>query len=140
MLPPFSCGAAFTSRAASPTRGNGLPGAKGWFASPDKPVREAPRADPTGGHAVVLQDAPGLVAELTELLATFGMLIVGHTGERRRVPGPVAKYQSGQKFIVMLPHEFDHLGFAREISELVKKHRGSLQTPLRTVPGLLWWW
>ena len=92
------------------------------------------------GFDVVMEDAPGIIAEMTDLLANFGMLIVGHTGERRRVPGPVAKYEGGQKYIVMLPLEFDHFGFTHAISELVKKHNGTMKTPLRTVPGLLWWW
>ncbi len=92
------------------------------------------------GFDVVLEDAPGLIAEMTDLLATFGMLIVGHTGERRRIPGPVPKYEGGQKYIVMLPHDFDHVGFTRALTDLVKKRKGTLKTPLRTVPGLLWWW
>ena len=92
------------------------------------------------GFDVVLEDAPGLIAEMTDLLASFGMLIVGHTGERRRIPGPAARFEGGQKYIVMLPNAFDHVGFSRALSDLVKKHKGKLKTPLRTVPGLLWWW
>lgn len=92
------------------------------------------------GFDVVLEDAPGLIADMTDLLARFGMLIVGHTGERRRIPGPVTKYEAGQKYIVMLPHGFDHVGFTRAMTDLVKTRKGKLKTPLRTVPGLLWWW
>lgn len=92
------------------------------------------------GFDVVMEDAPGLIAEMTDLLAQYGLLIVGHTGERRRIPGPAARYEGGQKYIVMLPNAFDHVGFARALSELVKKHKGTLKTPLRIVPGLLWWW
>lgn len=92
------------------------------------------------GFDIVTDDAPGIVAELTGLTAEFGMLIVGHTGERRAKPGPGGKFQGGQKFIVMLPGEFDHLAFTRSLDAIVKKHNGQMKTPLRTVPGLLWWW
>ncbi len=92
------------------------------------------------GVDIVTDDAPGLIAELTGLVAEFGMLIVGHTGERRILPGPRPKAVGGQKIIVMLPHEFDHVGFTTRLTGLVKKYNGSVKTPLRTVPGLLWWW
>ncbi len=92
------------------------------------------------GFDIVTEDAPGIIAEITGLVAQYGVLIVGHTGERRRVPGPRAKFEGGQKFVVMLPHEFDHIGFTRALDDLVHKHNGTMKTPLRTVPGLLWWW
>ncbi|MBI1827472.1 MAG: hypothetical protein HY287_05360 [Planctomycetes bacterium] len=92
------------------------------------------------GFDIVTDDASGLIAEVTELLAEYGMFIVGHTGERRVPPGPRSKVQAGQKYIVMLPIEFDHLGFTRALDLLVKKFNGTMKTPLRTVPGLLWWW
>ncbi len=40
----------------------------------------------------------------------------------------------------MLPNEFDHVGFARALDDIVHKHHGTMKTPLRIVPGLLWWW
>jgi glycine cleavage system regulatory protein len=92
------------------------------------------------GVDIVTDDAPGIIVELTALLAEFHMLIVGHTGERRTLPGPRPKAVAGQKFIVMLPYEFDHVEFTHRLSELVRKHNGTVKTPLRTVPGLLWWW
>jgi len=92
------------------------------------------------GFDVVTDDAPGLIVEMTTLIGSFGMMIVGHTGERRVVPGPRTRHQAGQKFVVMLPHEFDHYQFAAKLSELVAKHHGRVVTPLRVVPGLLWWW
>jgi len=92
------------------------------------------------GFDVVTDDAPGIIAELTGLVAEFGMLIVGHTGERRVIPGPRPRAVGGQKYIVMLPYHFDHLGFTRRLDELVKRFGGTIKTPLRTVPGLLWWW
>ncbi len=92
------------------------------------------------GFDIVTDDAVGIIAELTGLVAEFGMMIVGHTGERRVIPGPVTKVQGGQKFVVMLPHEFDHIGFTNSLTALVKKYNGLMKTPLRTVPGLLWWW
>ena len=92
------------------------------------------------GFDIVTDDASGLVAQLTGLVDEFGMLLVGHTGERRQIPGPRTVHQAGQKFIVMLPHEFDHLRFARSLDECVKSFGGTIKTPLRTVPGLLWWW
>lgn len=92
------------------------------------------------GFDIVTDDAPGLVAEITGLLQDYGILIVGHTGERRVVPGPRPKAQGGQKFVVMLPVEFDNLRFTRDLDALVKKYNGTMKTPLRTVPGLLWWW
>ena len=92
------------------------------------------------GVDIVTDDAPGLIAELTGLISEFGMLIVGHTGERRILPGPRPRAVGGQKVIVMLPYMFDHVGFTARLSELVKKYNGTVKTPLRTVPGLLWWW
>jgi glycine cleavage system regulatory protein len=92
------------------------------------------------GFDIVTDDAPGLVAEVTGLLDQYGVLIVGHTGERRSIPGPRAKPQGGQKYVVMLPYEFDHLQFTRDLDALVKRYNGTMKTPLRTVPGLLWWW
>ncbi len=92
------------------------------------------------GFDIVTNDAPGLVADITGLIGEFGMLIVGHTGERRLVPGPRHAVQAGQKFVVMIPHNFDHLEFTRRLDELIKRYHGTMKTPLRTVPGLLWWW
>jgi glycine cleavage system regulatory protein len=92
------------------------------------------------GFDVVSDDAAGLVAEITKLLADFGMLIVGHTGERHVIPGPRSKIEAGQKYVVMLPYTFDHLEFARTLDQLIKRYNGSIKTPLRKVPGLLWWW
>ncbi len=92
------------------------------------------------GFDVVSDDAPGLVAEITKLVADFGMMIVGHTGERHVIPGPRSKIEAGQKYVVMLPYQFDHLEFARTLDQLMKRYNGSIKTPLRTVPGLLWWW
>lgn len=92
------------------------------------------------GFDMISDDAPGIIAEITGLAARHGMLIVGHTGERRVIPGPQPRAQGGQKFVVMLPFEFDHLSFTREMDELVKRFGGTMKTPLRTVPGLLWWW
>jgi glycine cleavage system regulatory protein len=92
------------------------------------------------GFDIVTDDAPGLVAEVTGLLQQYGVLIVGHTGERRSIPGPRTKAQGGQKYVVMLPYEFDHLQFTRDLDTLVKRFNGTMKTPLRTVPGLLWWW
>lgn len=92
------------------------------------------------GVDIVTDDAPGIIVELTALLADFEMLIVGHTGERRIQPGPRPKAVAGQKFIVMLPYEFDHVDFTHRLSDLVRKYNGTVKTPLRTVPGLLWWW
>ncbi len=92
------------------------------------------------GFDVVTDDKPGLLAETTSLVNSHGMLLVGHTGERRILPGPRPVVQSGQKCIVMLPLEFDALAFARELGQLAKKYNGMVKTPLRAVPGLLWWW
>ncbi len=92
------------------------------------------------GFDIVTEDAPGIIAEITDIIAEYGVLIVGHTGERRRVPGPRTKFEGGQKFVVMLPNEFDHVGFTRALDDLVHKYHGTMKTPLRTVPGLLWWW
>ncbi len=92
------------------------------------------------GFEFITEDAMGLIAEVTKLVASFGIMTVGHTGERRALPGPVPRFQGGQKFVVRLPIDFDHVHFARELTMLVKKHNGNVVTPLRTVPGLLWWW
>lgn len=92
------------------------------------------------GFDLLTDDAVGLIAEVTGLTADFGMLIVGHTGERRVVPGPARKTQAGQKFVVMLPEEFDHAMFGYQLGLIVKKYRGVVKTPLQPVPGLLWWW
>ncbi len=91
------------------------------------------------GFDVITDDAPGLVAELTRLAEEFGLLLVGHTGELRVVPGLTPLVQAGQKFVVMLPEEFDQHGFTAKLNRLVKAHNGVVQTPLRTVLGLLWW-
>ncbi len=92
------------------------------------------------GFDIVTDDKAGLIAEISEIVDKFGMLIVGHTGERRVVPGPRPLVQGGQKFIVMLPRDFDHGGFKRKLGDIVKKYNGQMVTPLRVVPGLLWWW
>ena len=92
------------------------------------------------GLDVVTDDASGLLAELTELLQAHGIMIVGHTGEQRVVPGPKPLVQSGQKLIVLLPHDFDATGFRDKLADFVKKYRGDIISPLRPVPGLLWWW
>jgi glycine cleavage system regulatory protein len=92
------------------------------------------------GFDIVTDDAPGLVAEVTGLLEKYGILIVGHTGERRAIAGPRPKAQGGQKYVVMLPFDFDHLQFTKDLDALVKRFNGTMKTPLRTVPGLLWWW
>lgn len=92
------------------------------------------------GFDIVTDDAPGLIVELTALAHAFGMMIVGHTGERRIVPGPQRRYEAGQKFVVLLPQEFDHYEFAGQLAALAKKNNGKVVTPLQVVPGLLWWW
>ena len=92
------------------------------------------------GFDILTDDASGLIAEITGLLDDHGVMIVGHTGERRVVPGPNPKAQAGQKYVVMIPLEFDHLTFTRALDELVRRFNGTMKTPLRTVPGLLWWW
>jgi len=92
------------------------------------------------GFDIVTDDAAGLVAELTALISDFGMMTIGHTGERRFAPGPRHHVQAGQKYVLMLPLEFDHIGFHRELNAIVKRYNGRLVTPLRQVPGLLWWW
>jgi len=92
------------------------------------------------GFDIVTDDAVGLIAELTSLVTGFGMIVVGHTGERRVVPGPRRHVQAGQKFVVILPHEFDHAAFNHELTQVVKRYNGTMVTPLRIVPGLLWWW
>ena len=91
------------------------------------------------GFDVITDDAPGLVAKLTRLVEEFELLLVGHTGELRVVPGLTPLVQAGQKFVVMLPQEFDHHGFTEKLNSLVKEHNGVVQTPLRPVLGLLWW-
>lgn len=96
--------------------------------------------DQLHGFDIVTEDRPGIIVQLTGLLEKFGMLIVGHTGERRRVPGPRRVYEGGQKFVVMLPPDFDHMEFSRDINAFAKTHNGKLVTPLQAVPGLLWWW
>lgn len=92
------------------------------------------------GFDIVTEDQPGIVAEITALLAKFGMMIVGHTGERRVAAGPIPKIEGGQKYVVMLPHDFDRPNFTLELNALVKKFNGRMVTPLQVVPGLLWWW
>ena len=92
------------------------------------------------GFDIITDDAVGLVAELTSLVAKFGMMLVGHTGEQRVLPGPRRQVKAGQKFIVMMPFELDHGAFGLQLSQVVKKFNGSIVTSLRTVPGLLWWW
>lgn len=92
------------------------------------------------GFDILSDDAPGMIAEITGLLAEYKVLIVGHTGERRTLPGPRGQVQAGQKYVVMLPREFDHFTFVRDLDALVKRFNGTLKTPLRVVPGLLWWW
>ena len=92
------------------------------------------------GFDIVTDDAVGLIAQVTKVIDQFGMLIVGHTGERRVMPGPARKVQGGQKYIVMLPRDFDHAAFNHLMTELVKKYNGRMVSPLRIVPGLLWWW
>jgi glycine cleavage system regulatory protein len=92
------------------------------------------------GFDIVSDDAVGLIADVSALVSTFGMLIVGHTGERRVAPGPSHRLQAGQKYLVMLPHEFDHGAFNHKLTQLVTKYNGVMATPLRVVPGLLWWW
>ncbi len=92
------------------------------------------------GFDIVTDDNRGLVAELAQLLDSFGMLLVGHTGERRVVPGLTPLVQAGQKCVVTLPCEFDHAAFTKSLEELVKRNNGIVQLPLRPVPGLLWWW
>ncbi len=109
-----------------------------------QPMREPPVPegfqDQLHGFDILTDDAPGLIAELTVLMAEFGVLIIGHTGERLVLPGPRPQIKAGQKFVVMLPHRFDSVGFNRALSELVRKHNGAMKTPLRTVCGLLWSW
>lgn len=92
------------------------------------------------GFDVIMDDAVGLILDLTGLVERFGMLILGHTGERHAATGPIKRIQAGQKFVVMLPHDFDRSEFAKALHELVKKYNGNVVTPLRVVPGLLWWW
>lgn len=92
------------------------------------------------GFDVVVDDAPGLIAKFTHLMETHGMLILGHTGERRVVPGLKPLAQAGQKFVVMLPKKFDQEHFNKTLAALVQEHHGVLVSPLRTVPGLLWSW
>jgi len=96
--------------------------------------------DDLHGFDILSDDAPGMIAEITGLLAEYRVLIVAHTGERRATPGPRGQVQAGQKYIVMLPRDFDHYAFVRDLDALAKRYNGSLKTPLRAVPGLLWWW
>lgn len=91
------------------------------------------------GFDVITDDAVGIVADLTHLLGSFGMLIVGHTGERRMAPGPRRQMEAGQRFVVLLPQDFDHGDFNHQMTELVKRYNGQMKTPLRPVLGLLWW-
>ena len=92
------------------------------------------------GLDIATDDNSGLLAELTELLEAHGIMIVGHTGEQRVIPGPKPLVQSGQKLIVLLPHEFDAAGFRDKLADFVKRYRGDIISPLRPVSGLLWWW
>ncbi len=92
------------------------------------------------GFDVVSEDAPGLIAEITRLLDDSGILLLAHTGEQRVVPGPRRKTQAGQKYVVMLPHGFDYGTFNYQLTEVLKKYHGLLKSPVRHVPGLLWWW
>jgi len=92
------------------------------------------------GFEILADDAPGLMAEFTRLLDRFGILIVGHTGERKVVPGLTTLVQAGQRFVVMLPRDCDRVGLSRMLHDLVKKYKGIMTTPLGPVPGLLWWW
>lgn len=92
------------------------------------------------GFDIVTDDKPGLLVKVTDLVAQHGMMIVGHTGERRVQPGPRSKFQFGQKFVVMLPHDFDHGAFAQTLTELVRQYNGQVMKPMQSVPGLLWWW
>ena len=110
------------------------------FQPMDDPTVPEGYQDELFGFDVITDDAIGVVAELTALLDKFGMLVLGHTGERRVLPGPRRQVKGGQKFVVMLPIEFDHAMFNYELTELVKRYSGQMVTPLRPVPGLLWWW
>lgn len=92
------------------------------------------------GFDILTDDAVGLIAEITGLISEFGMLIVGHTGERRANLGPSRTARAGQKFVVMLPQEFDRSTFGYKLHGVVNKYNGVIVTSLRTVPGLLWWW
>lgn len=91
------------------------------------------------GFEIVTDDATGVIAEITKMLAEIGVVIVGHTGERGAIPGPIRKVRARQKYVIILPHEFDHGDFNYRLTELVKKFKGQMQTPLRPVAGLLWW-
>ncbi len=92
------------------------------------------------GFDIVCDDAIGVITEITELLAEFHVLIVGHTGERHVMPGPRRKVQAGQKYVVMLPYDFDAGAFNHKLNELIHKYNGQMQVSLKRVPGLLWWW
>ena len=92
------------------------------------------------GFDIVTDDAVGVIAEVTKLVADYGMMIVGHTGERRVEPGPRRRVQAGQKFILLLPHEFDLNEFSFYLTKVATKYNGLVKSPLRPVPGLLWWW
>ncbi len=109
------------------------------FQPMNEPTVPAGFQDDLYGFDVITDDAPGLVAELTRLAEEFGLLLVGHTGELRVVSGLTPLVQAGQKFVVMLPEEFDHHGFTEKLNSLVKELNGVVQTPLRTVLGFLWW-
>ncbi len=89
------------------------------------------------GFNIVTEDAPGLIAELTLMIERFGMLIVGHTGERRVVSEPIRIIEAGQNFVIMLPVHFDPLKFTTALTDLVQKYHGTIVTPLGKVPGLL---
>ena len=88
----------------------------------------------------ITDDAVGLIAEITALASRFGMCVLGHTGERRIAPGPHRRIEAGQRYIVLLPREFDHATFNHQLTDLVKKYKGRVASPLQVTPGLLWWW
>jgi len=92
------------------------------------------------GFDIISDDAVGVIAEITEMLSEFNVLIVGHTGERQVMPGPRRIVQAGQKYVVMLPYNFDAGAFNHRLNELMKKYNGKMQVSLKRVPGLLWWW
>ena len=92
------------------------------------------------GIDIITDDAPGVIAALTRLMQDYGVMIVGHIGERCVMPGPKREIKAGQKFVLMLPTEFDRGGFNFKLGELVKTSGGQIKSSLRPVPGLLWWW
>ena len=110
------------------------------FQPMSEPTVPAGFQDDLHGFDIITDDTRGLLAEVTKLLGSYKMLIVGHIGERRTTPGPRGEVQFGQKFVVMLPTEFDRLEFAGQLTTLVKKYNGTVKSPLQAVPGLLWWW